>query len=116
VRSTNSLPRIGIDIVFLPRFKKVLEKQDERFVSRVFHPTELKKESSESLAAIFAAKEAVIKALGLPAESWLSIEVSHNQSGEPLVRLIKTRSFPRTQLRLSISHEKDYVVAVVLAG
>ncbi|OGY23858.1 MAG: holo-[acyl-carrier-protein] synthase [Candidatus Woykebacteria bacterium GWB1_45_5] len=111
-----SLPKIGVDIVFIPRFKKILEERNEKFLSRVFQPSELKQMSVESLAGVFAAKEAVIKALSLPPESWLSIEISHDVNGAPLINLIERTYKKKSHLRLSMSHEKDYVVAVVLAS
>ena len=73
--------RVGADLVYLPRFRNVWGKiQDE-----VFSPYELKclKNSEiERIAGVFAAKEAVIKALDLKAGSWLSIEVSNLKSGK----------------------------------
>ena len=114
--SIKSLPKIGVDIVFIPRFKKILEERNEKFLSRVFHPSELKKATPESLAGIFAAKEATIKASGLPLESWLRMEVSHETSGAPRINLLEAGSEEKPNLKLSISHEKDYVVAVVLGS
>lgn len=116
VSSIKPLPKIGVDIVFIPRFKKILEERNEKFLSRVFHPPELKKATPESLAGIFAAKEAAIKALDLPLESWLRMEVFHETNGAPRINLLEAGSEEKPNLKLSISHEKDYVVAVVLGN
>lgn len=86
---------LGIDLVDVARFEEVLNRQGERFLSRVFTEGErLYCDSKHSpgafYAARFAAKEAVSKAFGtgIGAEiGWLDIEVFHDAAGAPLVRL-----------------------------
>jgi phosphopantetheine--protein transferase-like protein len=104
--------RVGIDLVYLPGFKETLRRQDDTFLSKIFHPTELVDKSPENLAAIFAAKEATIKVLGFIPESWLSIEIKHLKTGAPTVSILNNK---KIKLSLSISHEHDYVIAVVLS-
>lgn len=99
----------GIDIVYLPRFKRSLKNGGENFLKRVFFQEELS-DSIEHLAGIFAAKEAIIKALDLPTDNWSSVKITHTKSGSPLVSLISP--VPRIiQTSLSISHDGNYVIA-----
>jgi len=73
---------IGVDIIDVPRFALVLERRP-RIVERLFTPGEREdsKLRPERLAARFAAKEAVLKALqvGFGAAPWTSIEVRRDE-------------------------------------
>lgn len=107
--------RAGVDLVYLPKFDKTLKNGAEEFIRRVFTNEELNiKHRSEivHLASIFAAKEAVMKALSLSADSWHDIIIKHDALGAPLVEVsnqgIKNYS-------LSISHDGDYVIAQFVA-
>ena len=75
----------------ISRVRKVLTKHPERFLRRVFTPEEvaLCRGRVHELAARFAAKEAVMKALGTGARglAWREIEVLPNRRGKPLVYL-----------------------------
>ena len=64
---------IGIDIIEIGRIKQALQRWDKRFLARIFTDTEitLYRNRPESLAARFAGKEAVIKALS-PAEGLIA--------------------------------------------
>jgi len=81
---------IGIDIVDVPRFEKVLARRP-KIVDRLF--TEGEKLDTnlrpQRLAARFAAKEAVMKACGVGVGStgWKTIEVKKMRSGAPMVVL-----------------------------
>ena len=57
--------RVGADLVYMPRFRNVLGKVQDK----LFSPSEMKNSEVEHLAGLFAAKEAVIKALNLKAGS-----------------------------------------------
>jgi holo-[acyl-carrier protein] synthase len=108
-------PRLGCDIVQLSRFADTVRREGEAFLSRVFLPEESNGSSIERLAGIFAAKEATCKALGIPAGQWHDIHVSYEPNGAPrLTVAIPSGSSP--ELTLSISHDGDYVVAVVLSS
>lgn len=99
---------IGIDLVFIPEFKKRLEKID---LKTVFLDSELRENpSTESLAGIFAAKEAFFKALGRK-ENWLDVWVEKEPSGKPNLKL---RFLPNAKLALSISHSGEYATAIVI--
>lgn len=81
---------VGIDVVDVPRFEIVLERRP-RIVERLFTEGEQRdaRGKAERLAARFAAKEAVMKSLGVGAGSvpWKSIEVKRAPSGAPSVLL-----------------------------
>jgi len=106
--------KTGIDLVYLPRFKKSLKNGGENFLRRVFLKEELADQRIEHLAGIFAAKEAVIKALSLPSDSWHDIQISHKKEGNPQVQLA-TSHFSLPTSSLSISHDGNYVVAHFVA-
>src|SRR5256885_9570596 len=82
---------VGIDMIEIERVTKVLEKYPERFLRRVFTPEEVAycRGRVQELAARFAAKEAVMKALGTGARglAWREIEILPNRRGKPLVYL-----------------------------
>lgn len=81
----------------------------------IFTVEELKNQSAEHLAGIFAAKEAAIKALRLKPKSWHQIEVKKERDGSPKLILYGTVTQKIKELRLSISHDGDYALAVVIA-
>lgn len=104
--------RVGADLVYIPRFRAALSK----IVDKAFSPHELKNPESEHLAGIFAAKEAVTKALGLKAGSWLNVEIANKKSGKPVVKLAKNLGKGKiVSCDLSISHNGDYAMAVFVA-
>jgi holo-[acyl-carrier protein] synthase len=87
---------LGIDIIEIERIKEVvLAEHGKRFLARVFTPQELEycRTNSgykfSSLAARFAAKEAVSKALGtgIRTFTWTDIEIKNDDRGKPLVTL-----------------------------
>ena len=77
--------KIGIDIVYLPRFKKTLEDNQVHFSRNVFCSEEWDNASIEKLAGIFATKEATMKALGIKPGRWLEICVGHAKDGKPFL-------------------------------
>jgi len=116
---------IGIDIVKVERMKSVVEKWGKKFLERVFTEGEIsycyeKKEPYLSLAVRFAAKEALIKAIGPVAPVSLSnIEVINVEKGAPLLRVGgKLNDFLKEKLikkvHLSLSHEHEYGIACVV--
>ena len=73
---------IGVDVVDLARFAVSLERTPH-LADRLFTTLE-RQARAESLAATFAAKEAVAKALGAPGGlEWHDVEVRHDDSGRP---------------------------------
>ena len=84
----------GVDIAEVHRIRESIERFGERFLRRIFTEGEItycqpKANRFESYAARFAAKEAVMKALGTGARSvgWREIEVLPDRRGKPLVYL-----------------------------
>jgi phosphopantetheine--protein transferase-like protein len=99
---------IGIDIVYLPEFEKKLKNLS---LEKVFLSQELSQnKSSESLAGIFAAKEAFFKAIGAKRD-WLDVWIEKTGKGKPLIKSVFAKN---KKAELSISHAGDYVIAVVI--
>lgn len=119
----------GIDIIKNSRIKNLTEKYGERFLKKIYTDAEIeycqnKKETAASLAARFAAKEAVLKALGtgMRNNSWQEIEILNNKLGKPEVILSEKTKKRAEEIKvksifLSISHEKEYSIAqIVMEG
>ncbi|MCM8811938.1 MAG: holo-ACP synthase [Candidatus Omnitrophica bacterium] len=114
----------GVDLVEVQRFKKSVEKWGDRFLNRLFTPRELayakgRKQFLQHLAVRFAAKEAVVKALGAPKGlglEWKDVEIVHASSGQPKVVLKGTMNrWARLDIQLSLTHTKEHAVAMALA-
>ncbi len=114
---------IGIDMIAIPRVGRVLERHERRFLQRVFTPEEVAycRGRLPELAARFAAKEAVMKALGTGARglAWREIEVLPNRRGKPLVYLYG-RARERAEriglkgLDVTMSHERGFAIAAAV--
>lgn len=113
----------GIDIIEIPRIRRVIERWGDRFLNRIYTPQELAFCSGKAnrLAARFAAKEAASKALGLGIRgiAWREIEVVRQRGHPPTLKLhgraAKRAKFLNiTQLAISISHSREYAVASVV--
>ncbi|MEC4675913.1 MAG: holo-ACP synthase [Nitrospirota bacterium] len=116
---------IGIDIIKIDRLKTVAEKWGEKFLKKVFTKNEIaycyaKKEPYLSLSVRFAAKEAMIKAIGsgVPV-AFKDIEIMNYDSGRPFIKVsgMLEAFFEKKSIRcahLSLSHEKEYGVACVI--
>lgn len=105
----------GVDLVYLPRFKKTLKSGGEKFLRRVYLENELihlrgGEVSAAYLGGIFAAKEAVMKALSLKPGSWHDIQVRHQPNGAPRVEIVNCK-LKIESCSLSISHDGNYVIA-----
>lgn len=118
---------LGTDLIECDRVAKVLQRQGDRFLNRVYTPDERAycmqmKNPVPHLAARFAAKEAVSKAFttGIGAElGWRSIEVRKGERGEPLVHLddkgrALLEALGGTTVLLSLAHTGVYGHAVAL--
>lgn len=106
---------IGIDIVEINRFKKLPYKQHKSFYRKIFSTSEINhclkyKNSSLHFASKFAIKEAVIKSIDDDVE--MKSIITDHDSKKPIVTL--TISLPYNFL-VSVSHEKDYAIAVVVS-
>ena len=85
---------VGVDIVEIERLRRVVDRWGERFLARVYTPREqeLFRGRVPELAARFAAKEAISKALGTgiigrQGVNWRDMEVLPDQRGKPVVYL-----------------------------
>lgn len=117
----------GVDLVEVERVRRARARWGERFLRRLYTERELtycarKKEPDGSLAARFAAKEAVAKTLGLGMGrfAWREIEVVSDPSGRPGVSLSGAalevaRSLGVNQILLSLSHTREHALAQALA-
>ena len=110
---------IGIDVVDIERFRQTLERTPA-LCARLFTPTE-RALPLASLAARFAAKEALAKALGAPAGlQWHDCEVANDSDARPVFQLQGTVHARAVALRahsihLSLSHDAGIASAVVVA-
>ncbi len=109
----------GIDLVDIPRFERTLERTP-RLRERLFAPPE-RTLRLPSLAARYAAKEALIKTLGgSDGVHWTEIEIASESSGRPRFVLTGTtadvvRGRGITTLHLTLSHDAGLAAAFVVA-
>ncbi len=115
---------VGVDLVSVARVEQALSRRPS-LRQRIFRPEELGPLGAEgeprSLAARFAAKEALRKALGTSVQggAWRDVFVSGGRGAPPILELRgrwleAARSLGATAWHLSISHERDYAVAMVV--
>ena len=122
---SGSILGVGCDLVEVERIKKVVEKQGDIFVERVFTAEERAycfrmKNPYTHLAARFAAKEAVAKAFttGIGEDlSWKSISVGRGTRGQPLIKLDKQgqallKEIGGAGIHISLSHTTTMAMAV----
>ena len=124
----NSPFKIGTDICSVQRIEETYAKFGIKFVKRILTEAEehyvfsKTKNIGQRIAARFAAKEAVSKALGTGwnGVGWKDIEITRKISGEPGIklhgraaRLADELGF--THIEVSMSHEKEYATAFVVA-
>jgi holo-[acyl-carrier protein] synthase len=116
--------RTGVDIIEIERFSSAYKRYQGRLSQRLFTSTELAEngENMSSLAARFAAKEAVAKAFGtgIGHISWHDIEICRGSSGEPVLKLhgAAQELAEKDQLStwsISLSHSQNYAIAFVVA-
>ena len=114
----------GVDLIEVDRLEKAIERHGERFLKRIFTEKELDqlKDNLPSLAARWACKEAVAKALatGIGDVSWQEIEILRGPSREPILnlygaakRLAKERGIQNWSV--SLSHTQAHALAMVVA-
>jgi holo-[acyl-carrier protein] synthase len=117
----------GIDLVEIDRFRKVIERLEDRFVRRIFTSNEQQfcnqhRDPIPHFAARFAAKEALFKALGTgwaKGVTWLDVEVLRERQDAPTMvlhgeaqRLASTMGVKK--IHLSLSHSDQWTVAMVI--
>jgi len=110
---------VGVDLVDLTRFESKLQ-ETPALIERIFTPAERDK-SMQSLAGIWASKEALVKAIGNPAGlNWQDVTVAKDALGKPHLEIsgaTKERSEQMgiTSWHLSISHDGGMACAFVIA-
>src|SRR5512135_2158284 len=116
--------RTGVDLIEIDRFISAYRRYDQRLLQRLFTSTELVEngENMASLAARFAAKEAVTKAFGtgIGHITWHDIEICRGAKGEPILHLygIAERTAADQHLdtwSISLSHSQNLAIAFVVA-
>jgi holo-[acyl-carrier protein] synthase len=119
----------GVDIVHIPRMEAALSRHGERFLRRVFTQREVAASHGfpHELAARFAAKEAVAKALGVGMRvmsplgvRFSEVEILRDLLGKPVVVLsgraaARAQELGLTVWAISLSHEREYAIASVVA-
>lgn len=115
---------IGTDIIEVKRIEESIERFGQRFLDRIFSYDEQAyclhhKDASRHFAGRFAAKEAIVKALGTGFRNgigWLDIEIINDVHGKPVAQLSSrlNEHFDSPKIHLSISHGRDYATAFAL--
>ncbi|MGA2617041.1 MAG: holo-ACP synthase [Thermoguttaceae bacterium] len=119
---------IGTDIIECLRIARLIERHGELFINRVYTPEEIRycqnrKQATQHFAGRFAAKEAVLKALGAGWRrgiAWRDIEVGSQDGGRPVVAIQggveeAARQLGVTRFLVSISHCHTHATACALA-
>jgi len=116
--------RSGIDTIEISRLEKIPSSIRARFIERVYTTKEITqaKDHNNILAGLFAAKEAVSKALGtgIGHVAWRDIEILHLNTGQPIIHLHGNAKKTANELGLvewsiSISHDRSKAIAVAVA-
>jgi holo-[acyl-carrier protein] synthase len=118
---------VGVDIVAVERIADLLRRHGDRFVGRCFRTDEAAHcdgrgpGRAAAYAGRWAAKEAFLKALGRPTAGIPArdIELVRRSSGQPLLRLhgpaaAALAAAGGSRAHVSLSHERDHAVAVVV--
>jgi len=118
---------VGVDIAEVSRVREALDRHGERFLDRVFTAREIAycrshRTSYDRFAARFAAKEAMMKALGTGwrrGVTWRDIEVANARGGKPELQLAGQaleffRAMGGRRLLLSLTHTDHYALAQVI--
>lgn len=118
---------IGIDLIEVPRFERVMERYGERFIHRLFTPGEIaycqpKARAAEHFAARFSAKEAALKALGTGKSRgirWTDVEVTRLPGQAPRIQfhgqaLKRFEALGAKQAVLTMTHTAHSAMAQVI--
>ena len=121
---------VGVDLVEIARVERAVERGGETFLRRIFTAAEVAycRGRPAELAARFAAKEAVSKALGvgmrmlaLDGINWRDVEVTGDIRGKPVIHLTGRAAKRATELGIdewavSLSHSRENAIAMVVAS
>ncbi|NJL62621.1 MAG: holo-ACP synthase [Methylacidiphilales bacterium] len=131
--------RLGTDIIYIPRIRALIDRFEKRFLQRVYTPTEQQNSGCcegeitpmaiAKLAGRWAAKEAVVKALGTGWQgiNYTDVEICRSPSGVPFPILYNNAAeivarwgvegktqYPNHEWQLSLSHDRDYAIATAI--
>lgn len=116
----------GVDIVNVGRIDKILLDNRQQFYNKIFTLEEInyiekKGHKATTVSGLFAAKEAVSKALGtgIGVLGWKDVEILHEPKGRPYINFTERGQkimdkIGIGELQISISHEKEYAIAFVV--
>lgn len=123
-----SILGIGTDIIEVARVQRMIDRHGEVFLERVYTSREIaycsvRKAATEHYAGRFAAKEAVLKAIGTgwaKGIHWTDIEVRNEPGGRPRIALAgvareQCETLGVSEILISISHCRSYATAYALA-
>ncbi len=120
--------RAGVDLIEIKRIHSSIARYGDRFLARVFTENEIAYCAGRvtSLAARFAAKEAVSKLLGVGIQhvqgvDWREIEVVSTENGEPRLRLYgkaarRAQELQLSEIALSFSHTHEHAMAFAVGA
>ena len=119
---------LGTDIIEIVRIGQMIERHGELFLNRVYTEEEItycqrRKESYQHFAGRWAAKEAIMKALGtgfIRGIRWQEVTVQSQKSGKPIVKLLGgageyAKKLGIEEILLTISHCRSYATATAIA-
>ncbi len=112
----------GTDIIEIGRIKESIEDLGEKFLNRIYTQKEIeyceskKSQKYQHYAARFAAKEAIFKAISKELNDkyeigWKDMEIFNDEQGRPQVKI---KGVQKENIDISISHCKEYAVAMVV--
>jgi len=112
----------GIDTIEIARIRRLFEHYGHRFLERIFSGSEQEyclgfRDPAPQLAARFAAKEAVAKAMGLGIGRelhWLDMEVCKSERGRPELKICERLRSRFDSISISLTHCREYASAVAI--
>ena len=124
MKNNNPIRGLGNDIIEIERVRQSIERHGLHFLNRLFTQREQDycykfKDPVPHFAGRFAAKEAIVKALGTgfgSHVSWHDIEVLNDEQGKPFVQISEPlqKQFDHPHILVSISHSSTHATAVAI--